>query len=142
MPWPRAGIEKKLHSTAFNVLGAYSSCRVEPFLKSLLCGCHQQAQQAAARTVKLLDNLASSDDAFDAAFLVNHASAAAAFDCVVRVTLPAAADAALATSDAPAWRYHFASRRSALVAVAASNVATCCTCRKGSILASSQPSWP
>lgn len=64
----------------------------------------EQAQQVAARTVKLFDRLSSSDGAFDAAFLANNASAAAAFDCVVRVTLPAAADAALTTADGPAWR--------------------------------------
>ena len=63
-----------------------------------------QAQRAAARTVKLLDTLGTSDGAFDAAFLANHASAAVAFDCVVRVTLPAAADAAITAADAPAWR--------------------------------------
>lgn len=71
----------------------------------ILCCCLKQAQQAAARTVKLLDGLASSEDAFDAAFLANHASAATPFDCVVHVALPAAADAALATADTPAWRY-------------------------------------
>ena len=63
-----------------------------------------QAQRAAARTVKLLDTLGTSDSAFDAAFLANHASAAVSFDCVVRVTLPAAADAAITAADAPAWR--------------------------------------
>jgi hypothetical protein len=67
--------------------------------------CNEQAQRAAARTVKLLDLLSSSDDAFDAAFLANHASVAAAFDCVVRVTLRAAVDAELTTADMPAWRY-------------------------------------
>jgi hypothetical protein len=66
--------------------------------------CNVQAQRAAARTVKLLDTLGSSDNAFDAAFLANHASPAVAFDCVVHVTLPAAADAAITTADAPAWR--------------------------------------
>lgn len=58
----------------------------------------------ASCTVKLLDSLSSSDDAFDAAFLAKCASPAIAFDCVVRVSLPSAGDAALSTADLPTWR--------------------------------------
>jgi hypothetical protein len=104
--------------------------------------CNEQAQKVAALTVKLLDRLSSSDNAFDAAFLANHASAAAAFDCVVRVTLPAAANAALTTADAPAWRY-LSMLLGALTATVC-GVGACCyqhVCA-GFILASSQHSLP
>ena len=102
-----------------------------------------QAQRAAARTVKLLDTLGTSEGAFDAAFLANHTSAAVAFDCVVRVTLPAAADAAITAADAPAWRCD--SRLSLAADTPHTGNASGVHCNQdacgGFILAGSQPPW-
>jgi len=53
--------------------------------------------------VRLLDSMSASEDAFDAAFLAHHGPAIA-FDCIVRVTLPAPGEAALTSSDEPSWR--------------------------------------